>query len=128
MNDKKPRSRKYWIIGSLLTCGLLQQAQAAQTQPWPMFGQNVNNTATTFNEDISVKNVGKLAPRWVATLGGDISARAAVVNGVAYVPDWAGNLWAINTSNGKTVWSHQLSDYGLAAGTVSRTTPAVVGG
>src|SRR5262249_18693941 len=74
------------------------------------------------------KNVGKLQPRWVATLGGDISARAAVVSGVAYVPDWAGNLWAINASNGKTVWSHQLSDYGLTAGTVARSSPAVVNG
>jgi hypothetical protein len=28
-----------------------------------MFGQNVSNTASTFNEDISTKNVPTLAPR-----------------------------------------------------------------
>jgi polyvinyl alcohol dehydrogenase (cytochrome) len=57
-----------------------------------------------------------------------VSARAAVANGVAYFPDWGGNLWAVNANNGKLVWSHQLSDYGLLAHTNSRTTPAVAGG
>lgn len=128
MKMNESRTHAGWLIGSLLVWALAQVAGAAQTQPWPMFGQNAGNTASTFNEDISSKNVGKLAPRWVATLGGDISARAAVVNGVAYVPDWAGYLWAINANNGKTLWSHQLSDYGLASGTVSRTSPAVVNG
>ena len=55
-------------------------------------------------------------------------ARAAVVNGVVYFPDWGGNIWAVNANNGHLVWGHQLSDYGLAAGTVSRTSPAVVDG
>lgn len=118
--------RRYRLIGSLLACALAQGAWAAQS--WPMFGQNLSNTAAVFNDDITTTNVSKLKPRWVATLGGDISARAAVVSGVAYVPDWAGNLWAINTPNGKIVWSHQLSDYGLDAGTVSRTSPTVANG
>ncbi len=123
--------RAHWLVGSLLVClGAAGSGFAAQTQPWPMFGQNPANTATTFNEDISTKNVGTLMPKWTATLGGDISARAAVVNGVVYVPDWAGNLWAINADNGKTIWSHQLSDYGadLAPGTVARSSPAVANG
>src|SRR5579864_8642828 len=128
MKAKESCRHRRWLVGSLLTFGLVQAAAATQTQPWPMFGQNVSNTASTFNEDVSTNNVGKLAPRWVATLGGDVSARAAVVDGVAYVPDWAGNLWAINANNGKTLWSHQLSEYGLATGTVSRTSPAVVNG
>jgi polyvinyl alcohol dehydrogenase (cytochrome) len=128
MTDARWCRRRYRLIGSLLACALAQGAWAAQTQSWPMFGQNLSNTATTFSEDISTKNVGKLKPRWVTQLGGDISARAAVVDGVAYVPDWAGNLWAINASNGKALWSHQLSDYGLDAGTVSRTSPTVADG
>ena len=57
---------------------------------------------------------------------------AAVVGGVAYFPDWAGNLYAVNTANGAQVWSHQLSDYGLTGSFNgiyhSRTTPTVVSG
>ena len=89
-------------------------------QDWPMFGQNLSNTASTSGTDISNKTVYKLMPKWAFTTAGDVSARAAVVNGVAYFPDWAGNLYAVNTSNGKLVWSHQFSDYYALNGGVPR--------
>jgi len=97
---------------------------------WPMFGQNVANTAaaSTPGASMSPQQIAKLKPKWVFTTGGDVSARAAVVGGVAYFPDWAGNLYAVDTQSGHLAWSHQLSDYGLTAGTVSRTSPAVVNG
>jgi polyvinyl alcohol dehydrogenase (cytochrome) len=94
-------------------------------QDWPMFGQNVANTAANTGTDLSNQNVYKLMPKWAFTTGGDVSARAAVVNKVAYFPDWGGNLWAVNSTSGKAVWGHQLSDYGLPAGTTSRTSPAL---
>ncbi|MBV8118720.1 MAG: PQQ-binding-like beta-propeller repeat protein [Alphaproteobacteria bacterium] len=101
---------------------------------WPMFGQNYQNTASNDTErKISPSNVATLSPKWVATTGGDVSARAAVVNGVVYFPDWGvpptgpGNLWALNADTGAVVWHHQLTDYGLPANTVSRTSPAVQG-
>jgi polyvinyl alcohol dehydrogenase (cytochrome) len=69
-------------------------------------------------------------PKWTFTTGGDVSARAAVVNGVVYFPDWGGNLWALNRSNGKVIWSHQLSDYlGAPSGSIhARATAAISGG
>lgn len=66
--------------------------------------------------------------KWSFTTGGDVSARAAVVDGRAYFPDWGGNLWAVDTRNGSKAWGHQLSDYGLPANTHSRTSPAVADG
>lgn len=93
-------------------------------QDWPMFGQNVANTASN-TAKISTSIVPTLQPKWVFTAGGDVSARAAVVNSVAYFPDWGGNLWAVNAVNGQLIWGHQLSDYGLPAGTTSRTSPAL---
>jgi polyvinyl alcohol dehydrogenase (cytochrome) len=113
------------IAGSILYGAFAQNP--ANAQDWPMFGQNTGNTASNAS-DISAKNVNKLRPKWTFTTGGDISARAAVVNGVAYFPDWQGNLYAVNASTGKQIWSRQLSDYGLAPGTYSRTSPTVVGG
>jgi hypothetical protein len=53
-----------------------------------MFGQNEQNTASNDEErKISPSNVATLAPKWVATTGGDVSARAAVVDRVVYFPD-----------------------------------------
>ena len=97
---------------------------------WPMFGQNVSNTAynAALLSGLSPRTVGSLTPKWIFTTGGDVSARAAVVNGVVYFPDWAGNMWALSAASGSVVWSHPLTDYGLAAGTVSRTSPTVVNG
>lgn len=97
---------------------------------WPMFGQNSNNTAATVT-GIRPDNVAKLAPKWVFTTGGDVSARAAVVGGVAYVPDWSGHLYAINAATGKSIWTKDiLDDYlpqlaGSVSKIVSRTSPAV---
>jgi polyvinyl alcohol dehydrogenase (cytochrome) len=91
-----------------------------------MFGANISNTASLTAP--GTKLSGKLKLKWTFTTGGDVSARAAVVNDVAYFPDWGGNIWAVGAGNGKLLWGHQLSDYGLPAGTISRTSPAVVNG
>jgi polyvinyl alcohol dehydrogenase (cytochrome) len=100
----------------------------AQDESWPMFGQNAANTASTSETTISVSKASTLKSKWVFTTGGDVSARAAVVNNVVYFPDWGGYIWAVNATTGKKAWHHSLSDYGLPAGTVSRTSPAVVDG
>jgi polyvinyl alcohol dehydrogenase (cytochrome) len=92
-----------------------------------MFGQNPSNTASN-PAGLSVTAAASLKTKWTFTTGGDVSARAAVVNGAAYFPDWAGNLFAVNAETGKAIWSRKISDYGLAAGTVSRTSPAVANG
>ena len=101
-------------------------AAEKSSEDWPMFGQNLHNTASV--SDGSLGDVAKLKVKWSFKTGGDVSARAAVVDGRAYFPDWGGNLWAVDARNGSKVWGHQLSDYGLPANTHSRTSPAVVDG
>lgn len=97
-------------------------------QDWPMFGQDVTNNATTAQTSISTKNVGSLTPKWVFTTAGDVSARATVAADVVYFPDWKGNLYALKANTGQVVWSHNLADYGVVGGTVSRTSPTIVNG
>jgi polyvinyl alcohol dehydrogenase (cytochrome) len=112
-------------------CALL--AATALSQPaaagdWPMFGRTVQNLADNPSEIIlSKQNVAQLTPKWTATVGGNVSARAAIVDGVAYFPDWAGNVWALDVQTGQPIWHLQLSSIGLPAGTYSRTSPAVQG-
>jgi polyvinyl alcohol dehydrogenase (cytochrome) len=117
------------VIVGTAAAALLTADNNPKPADWPMFGQNISNSGGNPTESsISASNVGQLKTKWTFTTGGDVSARAAVVNGLAYFPDWGGNLWALNANNGKLVWSHQLSDYGLGANTHSRTSPAVIGG
>jgi polyvinyl alcohol dehydrogenase (cytochrome) len=102
-------------------------ASAAGNGPsqWTMFGQNLNNTASISATSLSTSNVSALKPKWVFTTGGDVSARAAVAQGVAYFPDWSGHLYAVKSGSGKLVWSTDIASYtGATAGTVvSRTSP-----
>lgn len=114
-------------LGMVLGAAALVTAGPAHADDWPMFGQNLQNTAAA-GKSASKIQASKLAPKWVFTAKGEISARAAVVNGVVYVPDWGGYLWALNAASGAVIWSHALTDYGLPAPTNSRTSPAVVDG
>lgn len=109
---------------------LVRPALAEPLGSWPMFGQNLQNTAAVSTN--SESDASRLATKWIFTTGGDVSARAAVVDGVAYFPDWGGNLWAVNTKNGAKVWGRQLSEYALSGSFTgsynSRTSPAVING
>ena len=102
-------------------------ASAAGNGPseWTMFGQNTNNTASISATSLSASNVTSLKPKWVFTTGGDVSARAAVAQGMAYFPDWSGHLYAVKSGSGKLVWSKDIAGYtGAPAGSVvSRTSP-----
>src|SRR5579859_2877289 len=115
---------------SLLASAMAITAWAtADATDWPMFGGSIANQSNTVGETkISPANVSQLKVKWVAPTGGDVSAKAAVVNGVIYFPDWGGNIWALNAATGKAIWHRQLSSYGLPAKTVSRTSPAVING
>jgi polyvinyl alcohol dehydrogenase (cytochrome) len=113
-------------LASHYTSASAAAADVLQSTDWPMFGQNLQNTASV--PGVSPREINKLKMKWSFTTGGDVSARAAVVGGRAYFPDWGGNLWAVDTKTGTQVWAHQLSDYGLPADTHSRTSPAVADG
>jgi polyvinyl alcohol dehydrogenase (cytochrome) len=123
-----PKRLWMFIVGLVFLCGYDSAIAQKKSADWPMFGQNPSNTANNPTETIiSTVNAGSLAKKWEIATYGDVSARAAVVNGVAYFPDWGGYLWALNASGGQVIWSYPLSSYGLPAPTHSRTTPAVVG-
>jgi len=119
--------KSFTVLGALSATLALSAIHAtpAAAADWPMFGQNLQNTAAIATNSGNSQDANQLKVKWTFTTGGDVSARAAVVQGVAYFPDWGGNLWAVDTKNGTKVWGRQLSDYGLPANTQSRTSPAV---
>jgi polyvinyl alcohol dehydrogenase (cytochrome) len=94
-----------------------------------MAGQNINDTRFQADEhQISPATVGRLAPRWTLTAAGAISATPTVDDGVVYVLDYSGKLWAVAAGNGKVLWSNDIATYTGVAGDQSRTSPAVYRG
>lgn len=104
-------------------------ASAPSMGDWPMGGGNIlDSRSNPFEHTISASNASRLALKWSATTHGDVSATPAVVNGAVYFPDWGGYLTKLDASTGRTVWSHEISDYDGVAGSMSRTSPVVVDG
>ena len=122
-------TRRYGpALGALLAIVALTafHPSPGMTADWPMFGLDASNTANQSSETIiSTSNVHSLSQKWSFTTQGDVSARAAVVDGVVYFPDWGGYLHALKAATGATLWSKPLSAFGLPSSTHARTTPAV---
>jgi polyvinyl alcohol dehydrogenase (cytochrome) len=113
------------IIGIAGLSLLSSIAIAAGTKPlWSMGGHDLSNSRSQPNEaDVGVKNAAKLAPRWSFTTGGNVSATPAVDGSNVYVPDYAGNLFAINRANGASVWTASISAATGVPGDYARAAP-----
>jgi polyvinyl alcohol dehydrogenase (cytochrome) len=115
------------MLATGMTGAMAQPGEAAPGQ-WPMAGQNISDTHFQAAEHlISPANASRLAPRWTLTTAGAVSATPTVSDGVVYVPDYGGKLWAVTARSGRVLWSRDISGYTGVPGDVSRTSPAVYG-
>jgi polyvinyl alcohol dehydrogenase (cytochrome) len=95
---------------------------------WQMAGNDLTNSRSQNSENtIKSSNVSTLATKWIFTTQGNVSATPTVDSTAVYVPDWAGNLFAVSRSDGQLIWSHQISQYDGFSGAISRTSPAISG-
>nr|WP_315239580.1 PQQ-binding-like beta-propeller repeat protein [uncultured Albidiferax sp.] len=114
-------------LASLLYAAVPAHADANDSG-WPSAGQNLGNTRyQNQSGGISVQSVGTLAPKWVFTTGGDVSATPAVDAQHVYFPDWAGNLYAVDRYTGKQVWRVQIPSVSGSAMDKARATPVISG-
>jgi polyvinyl alcohol dehydrogenase (cytochrome) len=96
------------------------QISPADAGHWLRGGGDLHNTRFQGSETaINSSNVGDLAPKWVQTAAGDISATPTTDGTTVYFPDWGGNINALATATGEVVWQKAV---------FSRTSPAIVGG
>lgn len=85
---------------------------------WPQYGHDRANSRYNADEStLSTANVGSLVKKWTTRDNGDlpqvaVTSTPAVVGGVVYFGDWAGNLNALNVGDGTTAWqTHLPQDY-----------------
>ena len=101
-SNSKPR-RRLVLFAGIAALGITAVAYAAAADaPWPMGGQNINDTraaASSINPD----NVKNLALKWKLTTHGDVSATPAVAGGALYFPDWAGYMYKVNAQTGAVI-------------------------
>ncbi len=113
------RARLAWSLAVALVAALVLPALArpAHAASWPMFRGDLQRLAS----ETATSMTAPLELRWTAMTGGQIAGSPVVVAGVVYVGSVDGNVYAINLSTGKTVWSRD-------AGAPVLGSPAVVGG
>jgi polyvinyl alcohol dehydrogenase (cytochrome) len=125
------------VVGAALTGALMatgaDASPAAHSSPvrnhdWSMRGQNYSNTESQPGDNlIDPFNAANLQVKWTYTAHGDTSATPAVVHGAVYIPDWGGYLTKLDARTGQVIWSYPVSDYNGLPGSISRTSPTVVG-
>jgi polyvinyl alcohol dehydrogenase (cytochrome) len=95
---------------------------------WTSAGGDRANTRFQASEhEISTANAGRLNVDWVVETGGDVSATPAVDEERVYVPDWQGNLYAVDRDTGAIVWARTIPGYTGIPGDKARATPAIAG-
>ena len=95
---------------------------------WTTYRHDPANTRNQpYEHEITTANVGQLAPKWVATTTGDVSATPAVAHGAVYFGDFGGTLWKLDADTGAVIWSHTVPDYTGIAGDYARTSPSLDG-
>jgi polyvinyl alcohol dehydrogenase (cytochrome) len=121
---------KVWgIFTGVALAAALAAPRIAAAEDWTSFGNGISNWGDAPLEfAISPHNVGNLAPKFVVNTGGYVSARTAVVAGVAYFPDSGGNVFAVNANTGAVIWKVNLASFGFPSGTYSGSSPAVDSG
>lgn len=68
-------------------------------------------THSSFNRaetQISKNNVTTLAPAWTFATRAVFAAAPTIVDGIAYVGDWSGTFYAIDTNSGNPIWSQYV--------------------
>lgn len=126
-NSISRRKRTFVVLaalGALVASAVAYAASGGGS--WTMGGHDLNNSRST-TSSINADNVKNLALKWKYTTEGDVSATAAVVDGAAYFPDWAGYMYKVDAATGAQIWKEKLSDVTHVAGQISRTSPTVVG-
>ena len=85
--------------------GQQQQACKAYT-PWAEFHRHDMVRLNPCEKVLGVKDVGNLGLKWSYATGYLVVSSPAVANGVVYVGSADGNVYALNASTGRRLWSY----------------------
>jgi len=101
-------------------------ASASQGSEWNSAGGDRQNTRFQQSErKLSVANVSGLGVKWALTTAGDVSATPAVDASTVYVPDWTGNLYAVDKLTGAVRWTASIPAASGVFLDKARATPVV---
>lgn len=77
---------------------------------WPSWGNGLENHHTSGNSAINVGNAKDLKLDWMTTVHGNVFTTPTVYDGVVYLVDQAGYVYALHEYTGKVIWEQTLAN------------------
>ena len=91
-----------------------QRSGSATTVNWPLHNLDLAGSRFSTLDQINTKNVKALTPRWLFQYGiiDGVSNQTTpvIVDGVMYVTDPRGSVYAVNGADGHLLWSFDVTD------------------
>ena len=79
---------------------------ASERVGWFSYGHDLSGTKATSDGVITSANAASLVPLWTFAVDGPVSSTPVIVEGVAYVGSYDGNLYAIDLYAGTEIWRY----------------------
>jgi len=91
-----------------------QRAGSAATVNWPLHNLDLAGTRFSTLDQINTRNVKALTPRWLFQYGiiDGVSNQTTpvIADGVMYVTDPRGSVYAVNAADGHLLWSYDVTN------------------
>ena len=116
------------LIGVTTALVLPSSAQQGRSMNWPLHNLDLAGSRFSTLDQINTSNVKTLTPRWLFQHGviDGVSNQTTpiIVDGVMYVTDSRGSVYAVNASDGHLLWTYDVTSLlggGERRGTSSAT-------
>jgi outer membrane protein assembly factor BamB len=87
----------------------LEPRDCPSSGDWPMSGFDPTGSRNNTGEHtLSAANIGRLGVAWTFPTAAAVTGTPAVVDGVVYAGDFAGNFYAVNANTGRLVWQKKI--------------------
>lgn len=102
------------VLASLSSQVQAQRPSAATTVNWPLHNLDLAGSRFSTMDQINTSNVKSLTPRWLFQYGviDGVSNQTTpvIVDGVMYVTDPRGSVYAVNAADGHLLWSYDVTN------------------
>src|SRR5213594_3493658 len=106
---------KWRILLGVMTVSAVTASSAQQKRSvdWPLHNLDLAGSRFSALDQISTSNVRSLTPRWLFQHGviDGVSNQTTpvVVDGVMYVTDARGSVYAVDAADGRLLWSYDMT-------------------
>lgn len=93
----------------------VEAPDAPSPERWADFGNGAANHRSVTGTGVTAGSIASVEEAWRLDGLSGVTGSPAVLDGIAYVGDWAGTVHAVEVGTGAEVWSTDLGDQSISA-------------